>query len=141
VNALLEVCRSAGSRELLTLVARFHESGRIQVGIGSQFSDRGQVVELCQHGGDQKLGCEDSRAEMKNPALRGESAGSCLRAACALCLVVLREGKREFENLIADKDAQVKLLGISAALEPDGAGGFFVRPEGSFKERGSPVRQ
>jgi hypothetical protein len=89
------------------------------------------------------MGCKDSLGEMKNPALRGESAGRewCLRAGCAFCLVVLREGKRDFEDLIVDKDAQVKLLGIFVALEPDGPGRFFVRRQGSFKERGGLVGQ
>ena len=43
--------------------------------------------------------------------------------------VVLREGKREFEDLVGDEDAQVELRGVLVALEPYNAGSFLFRSD------------
>ena len=57
--------------------------------------------------------------------------------ARAFCLVVLGEGKREFEDLAAYEDAQVELLRAFVALEPDHAGGFLFGADGRrLKNRG-----
>ena len=68
----------------------------------------------------------------EEPRTRGESAG---RGGAALpwsagWLVAGREGKREFKNLVVDEDAQIELLGVLVALEPDDTGDFFFRGDG-----------
>lgn len=60
-------------------------------------------------------------------------------AIVAACLVVSREGEGEFEDLVVDKDAEVELVGVFGALEPDGAGGFFAGGEGGFDQGGGLV--
>jgi len=62
---------------------------------------------------------------------RGEHA---LGAVLPLCWLVLRKGKWEFEDLIADEDPQVELLRAFVALEPHYAGGFLCRREGPWPQ-------
>jgi hypothetical protein len=57
-----------------------------------------------------------------------------LGAVLPFCCLVLREGKREFEDLVPDEDPQVELLRVFVALEPHDAGGFFFRADGRCLE-------
>src|SRR5271168_501176 len=69
----------------------------------------------------------------EEPRTPGGECGAAVDRALpwsAGCLVAGREGKWEFENLVVDEDAQVELLGVFVALEPDDAGDFFFRGNG-----------
>ena len=69
----------------------------------------------------------------EEPRTPGGECGAGVERALpwsAVCLVAGREGKREFENLVVDEDAQVELLRVFVALEPDDAGDFFFGGDG-----------
>jgi hypothetical protein len=69
-------------------------------------------------------------AARRSPGLRSMAECRGWSRGGLFCCLVLREGKWEFEDLIADEDPQVELLRAFVALEPHCAGGFLFRREG-----------